>query len=347
MKQFKGKTILPDKMTFNDVIFTGDNINIAFSEHFLSNFNQESLHIDNHMINAIIDSYPSSFIKDDGNDFNITTTDVLQAISKLNLKKDPGPMKIPASVILHNWEFFMYLLCDLFNMCSAQFTFPSTWKTSYIIPIPKKGRKNDIANYRGIAIQSVIPKLYDTILTKKLNEIVMNNISQHQHGFLKRRNIITNHLETHKFISEALEEHQQVDIIYFDFSRAFDKLDHTILVRKLINIGCSYNFTKLIINFINRRSYQLKINNAETEVYVKPSSSVPQGSHVGPILYLIYSNDIPQTISSSCPRVKTLQFADDTKIMMPVNNISDCIQLERGINVIEDWANDNKSTRTA
>lgn len=144
-------------MFLDDHVFTGNNIYDAFAEHFMTNFNQESTHIDDSMIDIIFDLHPSSLIKNGGEDSEITITDVMYAISKLNTKKDPGPMKIPAAVILLNWEFFTFLLCDIFNMCSKQHSFPNTWKTSYLIPIPKKGKKEIITNYRGIAIQSVIP----------------------------------------------------------------------------------------------------------------------------------------------------------------------------------------------
>lgn len=91
-----------------------------------------------------------------------------------------------------------------------------------------------------------------------------------------------------------------MDIVFFDFSKAFDKLDYIILTQKLFNIGMSEQLIKLIINFITGRSYILKMDGQITEERIKPKSGVPQGSHIGPLLYLIYCNDIQQYINEHC-----------------------------------------------
>lgn len=114
---------------------------------------------------------------------------------------------------------------------------PGGWNEAFLLPIFKKGNRLEANNYRGVAISSVILKIYDQLITKRLYRTVEGTISKTQQGFNKERSIITNHIETVHFIQKAQLKKASVDIIYFDFSRAFDKLNHLILMKKLIGMG--------------------------------------------------------------------------------------------------------------
>lgn len=102
---------------------------------------------------------------------------------------------------------------------------------------PKKGNLLDVQNYRGICQQSVIPKLFDRLLTQKLFAHVRDEIPKSQHGFIDKRSTCTNLCEMTQFIREQFKQGYQVDVVYMDFSKAFDRIDHGILARKLIDVN--------------------------------------------------------------------------------------------------------------
>lgn len=149
-------------------------------------------------------------------------------------------------------------------------------------PIPKKGDTNDIENYRGIAMQSVLPKIFDAALTKKIYDHLESIIPACQHGFMKKRSTATNLAE----ITNTSNKNR-VDVLYFDFSKAFDRVDHAILAEKITKLAMPYSLYSTVMNFISHRIYQIKADGTiYSEKFIAPSS-VPQGTHCGPLLYLL------------------------------------------------------------
>ena len=125
----------------------------------------------------------------------------------------------------------------LFNQSINSGTFPSLWKTSYITPIFKSGDRKDVSNYRPISLISFIPKLLDSIMANKLSEVVYGKIISEQHGFLKWRPVLTNLLLFSNEVSTLVNDKAQVDTIYLDFSKAFDKVSHHKPLLKLKSFG--------------------------------------------------------------------------------------------------------------
>lgn len=128
----------------------------------------------------------------------------------------------------------------------------------------KKGAKNKIENYRGICIQSVIVKLFDNLLTSKIETHLETIIHENQNGFRKNRSTLSNLLELDTHVASNLKNGEQTDIIYIDLAKAFDRVDHLILAKKLCALFCPLNLFKTIINFITNRRYVLMIEGAKT-----------------------------------------------------------------------------------
>jgi len=167
----------------------------------------------------------------------IDVSDVLQSLNTLKLSFSPGPDRIP-SCILRNCSSYLALPVTLiFNLSLSQCRFPSIWKESFIIPLLKKGNKSDISNYRGIAKLSSIPKLFEKIITCQLQHHCRSIISPCQHGFTRCRSTSTNLLESTSLITTGFLTHHQTDVIYTDFSKAFDSVNHRILIYKLSLLG--------------------------------------------------------------------------------------------------------------
>lgn len=218
-------------------------------------------------------------------------------------------MQISASFLKFNKDIAAPIIANAINTIISTGVFPEDWKSSYITPIRKKGSPMDIKNYRGIAMQSCIPKILDKHITELLYEFLGSTISNNQHGFRKGRSTTTNLLEITQFIHENAKS--QVDVIYFVFSRAFDQIRHDLLAAKLSSLSMPFTFYRLIMNFVTGRKYFLKIDGIVSQIFIEPKSSVPQGSHSGPVLYIIFTNNMG------------LDELDDTKIFQLVKNLQD------------------------
>lgn len=150
---------------------------------------------------------------------------------------------------------------------------------TFLLPIPKKGALNDVANYRGIAIQSTIPKIFDKLITDKLYLHLSKTIPKSQHGFMPARSTQTNLLEFTQFAQESINNGNAIDVLYFDFSKAFDKVDFGILAKKLAALSMPATLFTVLLNFITNQTYQLKIDNVIHQQMVRPLSSVPLRTH--------------------------------------------------------------------
>ena len=207
-----------------------------------------------------------------------------------------------------------------------------------IIPLFKKGIKTVPQNYRPISLTSHIIKIFERIVRKNLAfYFEHNNLFNHnQHGFRSNRSCSTQ-LITHvnNILTNAINQ-QDTDCIYVDYSKAFDKIDHDILLSKLNYYGLSNKYLHWIKNFLNDRVQTVYLNNHFS--YPTPVlSGVPQGSVLGPLLFIIYINDLPEVISHA----QVLTFADDTKLVSQISNSNDVYNLQEDLNNLINWSNMN------
>lgn len=217
--------------------------------------------------------------------------------------------------------------------------FPTYWKHSFIIPIFKSGQREEIENYRGICIQSAIPKLLDSLVTEQLYASCKNIIVSNQHGFSKGRSTVTNLLIYHNHIVKALESRFQVDSIYTDFSKAFDRVDLKLLVLKLQALGVGGTILKWIESFLVGRTQSVKLGNF-VSYNIDVLSGVPQGSHCGPVLFILFINDIVSHIKNS----EILLFADDIKLYRSIKSTCDATLLQTDLNNLHKWCVLNSMT---
>lgn len=171
--------------------------------------------------------------------FNLHITNELVAkmIGELKVNKDPGPMSIPAAFLQHNVEILSPIIQNAINTITLTGNIPEDWMKSYIAPIPKKGSTIDVENYRGIAMQSCLPKILDKFITKLLYEHLGETISPNQHGFRKGKSTTTNLIELTQLLHENAKK-LQIDVIYL---KAFDQIRHDLLAAKLSKLLQSNN----------------------------------------------------------------------------------------------------------
>ena len=200
-------------------------------------------------------------------------------------------------------------------------------------PLFKKGDKSDPANYRPISLTC--------ILCKVMEHIVASNLSQHlnrnnvlyglQHGFREKRSCETQLIELVEELSRKLSNGHQVDLVLLDFSKAFDKVNHLKLLFKLSSHGVKGQTLKWISSFLGGRT-QAVVLEGECSPEVPVTSGVPQGSVLGPLLFLLYINDLPENIQS-----QVRLFADDTAVYLTVDSQNDSIILQNDLDTLQKW----------
>lgn len=220
----------------------------------------------------------------------------------------------------------------LFNLSLSTGVFPGRWKTSSITPIFKSGSRMDITNYRGISILATLGKLFESLVTNVLTSHLKSLITTSQHGFIKNRSTVTNLTEFTNIASNVIESGSQLDVVYTDFSKAFDKIDHELLLLKLCKIGIHSWTLKWLRSYLCGRKQYVNVNGVHSFVF-NVLSGVPQGSHLGPLLFILFINDITSCFKySNC-----LMYADDLKLFRTINEHHDAVLLQSDVDKLIKW----------
>lgn len=241
-----------------------------------------------------------------------------------SLKKSPsaGEDNITARDIQFVYPIIEDMLTDLINKCLKNGGFPKSCKTSKIVPIFKKGCREDAGNYRPIAVVSVFSKIIEKILKRRLMSFL--GISRQQYGFQEHSSTLGATIDLFESILRKLENGEYVVAVLIDLQKAFDTVDHRLLLQKLYNFGIQGPAFKLIESFLdNRLQYTCVDSCASSKETVK--TGVPQGSVLGPLLYLLYV----ESLSIAGLKAEHFMFADDTMLLYSDN---DQKKLERLIN---------------
>lgn len=216
---------------------------------------------------------------------------------------------------------------------------PNRLKTSIIRQIYKTGCKIDYNNYRPIVILSVVEKILEEIVVKRLRAFLekYNIIHPNQFGFQKGKNINKLLGNFSNYINSCLSQNMHCLALFIDFSKAFDTLSHKKLISMLERIGIRGVTINWFKNYLDCRSYRVKINNLTSEE-IKIDCGVPKGSKLGPILYIIYANEMLKYLNSS----KIFTYADDTAIIVSNQNIQQATNLmQNQLDITNKWCHDN------
>lgn len=261
--------------------------------------------------------------------------EVIKALKKLKAKTTMGPDEIPSFLLRDCAIILAKPIAFLFNFALKENIFPDVLKISKVIPIYKKDDKRRIENYRPITIINNLSKAFEFLLHEPLYAYVKTKLTEYQHGFVKGRSTSTNLCCITQYISDAFKDNTQVDVIYTDFSKAFDKLDHDIILNKLAFLGFSEDLQTFFASYLRNRSLYVECLGTKSPHFTA-TSGVPQGSVLGPLFFNLFINDIVSDIDLPC-----LLYADDLKLFSRVNNAYDCSSLQAALTKIEMWCKTN------
>lgn len=321
---------IPHKMFLgNSSVVGGQAICNLFSKHFQSIY---CTHNRPDLNKCKISAYRHSLSL---SNIVVSEDEVFKYLKCLDVDKGPGPDLIPSLFLRSCAEVLYKPLCITYNKSLQCGVFPAKWKIAHITPIHKSGCLDDIANYRPISILSTIGKILESLIQKKIYSHVKALIDTNQHGFMPHKSTSSNLVAFVSDLSNVLDGAGEVHSIYTDFKKAFDLVHHDILLYKMEQMGIHGSLLRWCESYVRNRSQLVAVYGFRSELNLVPSG-VPQGSHLGPLFFLMFINDIAFLLCS-----KFKMYADDLKLYRAIYSLKDALLLQEDLNRLYRWCYDN------
>ncbi|KAL5264266.1 hypothetical protein ACHWQZ_G005385 [Mnemiopsis leidyi] len=264
-----------------------------------------------------------------------THEDIEDAISDIKLDSAPGPDGVPAILLKRCGASLCVPIYMLWSESMSTGVVPHFYKTGYVTPLFKKGSRCEAGNYRPITLTSHVVKVFERVVRKTMMLHLETNdlLSDKQHGFRANRSCLTQMLDHFDDIFEGFTRGEDTDSIYLDYAKAFDKVDLDLLIHKLRRYGFHSRLIEWIKSFLFDRDQVVVLDGIHSDL-AKVISGVPQGSVLGPLLFILFINDLEQVVTSS----RVSFFADDTRVSKRIGCMNDCYLLQEDLYKILDWS---------
>ena len=292
---------------------------------------------------ADTDTVPESYLISTNATFSFKScspNEVRKLLEKLDTKKSTGLDNLPSRMLKIAAGVLAPSLAFLFNQSISSGIVPTEWKLARVTPIFKKGKRQDVNNYRPISIIPAVAKVFERIIYDQFFKYLNDNdlLVNCQSGFRSLHSTLTSLLEASNSWSVNIDNGLINGVIFIDLKKAFDTIDHKILLRKLASYGIDHRAKKWFDSYLSDRQQKCVVN-GELSGARAVTCGVPQGSLIGPLLFLIYINDLPNCLSKALPRM----YADDTSISIAASSLP---ELESALNTelayLHEWLNVNK-----
>jgi hypothetical protein len=311
------------------------------SEGYIKSDSRSKAEILNHQFHSVYTQENTSNIPDMGRQrvpimesIHVTNNGVLKLLRDLDPHKAAGPDEVPPYILKAAAEEIAPILTGIFQKSLDTGIVPQDWKDATIVPAFKKGDKHLASNYRPISLTSISCKVMEHIIHSSVMRHFDNYsvLTDNQHGFRKRRSCETQLIVTLDEITRNYANGHQVDVILLDFAKAFDKVPHKKLLHKLRHYGVSDNVLRWIQNFLGGRTQKVVVDGADSG-RLPVLSGVPQGTVLGPLLFLAYINDLQDWTKHSNARL----FADDSLLFRTIRSTKDELLLQEDLTRLEEW----------
>ena len=281
-----------------------------------------------------IPAFPRRTVSSELTDVAISVGDVERKMLALKIASAPGPDDLHPCVLKETASSLAVPLAHLYRRSLDTGHLPQDWTVARVVPIYKKGDRQSPCNYRPVSLTAIPCKILESIIRDRMlsHLIEQNLLSDHQHGFRPKRSCSTQLLEVLDAWTRELEDGNPVDTVYLDFQKAFDSVPHLRLLNKLRGYGISGKLLDWITAFLTGRKQQVVLEGRHS-AWTDVASGVPQGSVLGPLLFLVYVNDLPDVIQCDVQL-----FADDTKIYTSISSADDAMRLQSDLGALARWS---------
>ena len=300
-----------------------------FNEFFYEQFSDESSYDIDINMNG----------DDQFKDLRFHELDVLLLLKNVNPSKAAGPDGIHGMVLKNCAASLAKPLTSLYNVSFVTGCIPDDWKLASVVPIHKKDDKSSVENYRPISLTSLVMKVFEKCIRKELFSVTEKFLDPRQHGFINGKSCTTQMIPFTYDLALGLNNKSKFDIIYFDFAKAFDSVSHDLILKKLKQeFGINGLMLRFIKSYLQGRQQEVVIGGVKSGV-LPVKSGVPQGSILGPLLFVIFINDMFNCISDG---TNIALYADDTKIWRRIIYSEDHFVLQGDIDKLNHWSLANK-----
>ena len=272
--------------------------------------------------------------------FRHTDADEMSKLIRSFKNKKTSTDNLPIFILKEICPIIVSVLTDLFNESIDCGTFPDRLKLGKVIPLHKSGSRKDISNFRPITILSVISKVFEGLVQKRLQSFIKKYkiIDDNQFGFQKGKCTTDAILEFLENAYESLNSNQHLLTVYLDFSKAFDTISHTILLRKLDHMGFRGPINSWLESYLSGRKQFVSIGKFKSEIR-ESTMGVPQGSTLGPLAFILYIADMKNCLTS----MKAIHYADDSTLYLNIDKNTDCTtMINSELHSLNSWLKANK-----